>query len=72
MTMETVRFFGWLISSVVVSTATLIGVYSRLYIHDALQAQMAAIQEIMAKHYVRRELHDEQIRRLEAMIEAAR
>jgi hypothetical protein len=71
LTIETVRFFGWLISSIVISAGTLIGIYLRLYIHDALQAHAAALREITAIHYVRKDVHEQEIRRLEAMIEGA-
>jgi hypothetical protein len=43
----------------------------RLYIHDALQAHAAALREITATHYVRKDVHEQEIRRLEAMIEGA-
>ena len=68
MTMETVRFFGWLISSIVASAATLIGIYLRLYINSALHAHKEAVQEITETHYVRKDVHEQEIRRLEAMI----
>ncbi len=71
LTLETVRFFGWLISAIVTSAGTLIGIYLRLYIHDALQAHKQALEEITARYYVRKDVHEQEIRRLETMINGA-
>jgi hypothetical protein len=69
MTMESIRFFAWLIGSIVTGAVALVGIYLRLYIHDALQSHAIAIQKITALHYVRKDVHDQEIRRLESMIE---
>lgn len=69
LTLETIRFFGWLISSIVTLAGTLLAIYLRLYIHDALQAHARALQEITAENYVRKDVHDQEVRRLEALLQ---
>lgn len=69
--METIKFFGWLISSIIASAVTLVGIYLRLYIHDALQSHSKAIQEITDKYYVRKDVYRQEIMRLESLIAGA-
>jgi hypothetical protein len=67
--MESVRFFGWLIGSICSLAITLLGIYLRLYVRDALHDHADAIQSIMAANYIRRDVYESDIRWLRTQIE---
>jgi hypothetical protein len=69
--MESVKFFCWLAGSVCALAVTLLGIYLRMYVRDALHDHADAIQSIVAENYVRRDVHEEQIRGLRALIEGS-
>lgn len=67
--MDSIRFFGWLIGSIVSLAITLLGIYLRMYVKAALHDHADAIQSIIAASYVRRDVYDADIRGLRAQIE---
>jgi hypothetical protein len=69
MLMESIKFFAWLSGSILSLAITLLGIYLRLYVRDALHDHADAIQTIVAANYVRRDVYDADIRGLRAQIE---
>lgn len=69
MLMESVKFFGWLIGSIISLAITLLGIYLRLYVRDALHDHSDAIRELVATNYVRRDVYEADIRGLLVRIE---
>ena len=58
LSLDSIRFFGWLIGAICVTAASLVGIYLRLYIHDALLVHAQAIHDVVAQNYVRRDIYD--------------
>ena len=69
MLMESIKFFAWLSGSILSLAITLLGIYLRLYVRDALHDHADAIQAIVEARYVRRDVYDADIRGLRARIE---
>ncbi len=67
--MESVRFFCWIVGSITTLAVTLLGIYLKMYVREALRGHAETIAAMVASNYVRREMHDEQIRNLHARIE---
>jgi len=67
--MDSVRFFCWIIGSILTLAVTLLGIYLRMYVRDALHDHSNAIYAMIATNYVRRDVHDEQVRNLRSLIE---
>lgn len=65
---ESVKFFCWMLGSIVSLAVTLLGIYLRLYVRDALHDHAAALQRLVAENYVRRDVYDIEIRVLRARI----
>lgn len=62
--MESVRFFCWIVGSVCALAVTLLGIYLRMYVRDALHEHANAIHAIVAANYVRRDVYEIEIRAL--------
>ena len=62
--MDSIKFFGWMIGSILSLSVTLLGIYLRLYIRDALHDHADAIQALVAANYVRRDVYDADMRGL--------
>ena len=69
MLMESIKFFAWLSGSIISLAITLLGIYLRLYVRDALHDHADAIQAIVAASYVRRDVYESDIRGLREQIE---
>ena len=69
MVMDSIKFFCWVVGSITSLAITLLGVYLRLYVRDALHDHAAAIQAIVAANYVRRDVYESDLRGLRAQIE---
>jgi len=62
--MESVKFFCWVVGSICTLAVTLLGIYLRMYVRDALHDHADAIQAIVAANYVRRDVYELQMRSL--------
>jgi len=62
--LDSIKFFCWLIGAICSSAVLLLGIYLKLYVKQVLQEHSDLIQGIIATTYVRRDLHDEQLRAL--------
>lgn len=62
MLMESIKFFGWLIGSILSLAVALLGIYLRLYIRDALHDHADAIHALVAANYVRRDVYEADMR----------
>lgn len=69
--MDSVRFFGWLLGSICTLAVTLLGIYLRLYVRDALNSHTVIIQNLIAKNYVRKDVHEEQMNTLKVLMGGA-
>ncbi len=69
MVMESVKFFCWIFGSIATLAVTLLGIYLRMYVRDALHSHSETIAAMVASKYVRRDMHDQQILNLERRIE---
>jgi hypothetical protein len=69
MLMESIKFFGWLIGSILSLSVTLLGIYLRLYVRDALHDHADAIHALVAQNYVRRDVYEADMRLLRALNE---
>ncbi len=67
--MDSVRFFCWVVGSVFTLAVTLLGIYLRMYVRDALHSHAETIAGMVAANYVRQDVHAEQIRALHQIIE---
>ncbi len=66
---ESIRFFGWLIGSILSLAVTLLGIYLKMYVKEALHDHADAIHKIVAQNYVRRDVYESDIRGLRIQIE---
>ena len=62
--MESVKFFCWLCGSICALAVTLLGIYLRMYVRDALHDHADALHVIIAANYVRRDVYEADIRGL--------
>lgn len=69
--MDSIRFSAWLLGSIGSLAVTLLGIYLRLYVRDALYAHTETIQRLIAANYVRKDVHEEQIKSLRMLIGGA-
>ncbi len=63
--MESVRFFCWIVGSITTLAITLLGIYLKMYVRDALHSHAETIAAMVASNYVRRDVYDSDMRRLE-------
>lgn len=66
MTMDSIKFFCEMIGSIVSLGITLLGVYLRMYVRDALHDHADAIQRLVADNYVRRDVYEADMRGIRA------
>lgn len=65
--MESVKFFCWIIGSIFGLSVTLLGIYLRMYITERLREHTDTIAAIVAENYVRRDVYQADMRRLEGL-----
>ncbi len=63
--MESVRFFCWIVGSITTLAITLLGIYLKMYVREALRGHAETIAAMVASNYVRRDVYDSDMRRLE-------
>jgi len=62
--LDNIKFFGGLIISIGSLAITLLGIYLKLYVKNALLQHAEEIKQMIAEDYVRKDVHFEQMRRL--------
>jgi len=63
--MESVKFFCWIAGSVCTLAVTLLGIYLKMYVTERLHQHTDTIAQIVAQNYVRRDVYESDMRRLE-------
>jgi len=62
--LDNIKFFGGLMISIGTLAITLLGIYLKLYVKNALLQHAEEIKQMIAEDYVRKDVHFEQMRRL--------
>jgi hypothetical protein len=70
--MENLHFFAWLLGAILTSAITLLGIYLRLFVKNALNDHSEALHTMIASNYVRRDVYEADVRTLRAIIEGSR
>jgi len=65
LTMDSIKFFCWVIGSICSLGITLMGIYLKMYIREVLHEHAEVIRDLVAENYVRKDVYVATMRGLE-------